>query len=179
MRYVIVDLEATCWERQPPFPHETIEFGAVCWSADQGTHAEFQTFVRPLLCADLSPFCQELTHIQQSDVDGAPDFPTALQRFNEWVASHEPCRLASWGAYDYQQLQQDAARHHIEYARPPHLNLKLAFARLHACRPGGMKGALARIGAPLDGTHHRALDDARNIRRVLEWMVKTGPVELE
>ena len=25
--FVIVDLEATCWERDPPFPHEVIEIG--------------------------------------------------------------------------------------------------------------------------------------------------------
>jgi inhibitor of KinA sporulation pathway (predicted exonuclease) len=35
-------------------------------------------------------------------------------------------------------------------------------------KPGGMAQALARAGLALDGTHHRALDDARNILRIAE-----------
>ena len=35
----------------------------------------------------------------------------------------------------------------------------------------GMAGALRRVGLPLVGTHHRGIDDARNIARLLPWVL--------
>jgi len=32
-----------------------------------------------------------------------------------------------------------------------------------------MDGALRRVGLPLVGTHHRGIDDARNIARILPF----------
>ena len=43
------------------------------------------------------------------------------------------------------------------------LNLKRQFARTKRTRPCGMREALRHLGLPLVGTHHRAIDDARNI----------------
>ena len=34
-----------------------------------------------------------------------------------------------------------------------------------------MERALARIGLPLEGTHHRGIDDARNIARLAALML--------
>ena len=51
-----------------------------------------------------------------------------------------------------------------------HLNLKKQFsAALGEERLYGMDGALCRVGLPLLGTHHRGIDDARNIARLLPW----------
>jgi inhibitor of KinA sporulation pathway (predicted exonuclease) len=47
-----------------------------------------------------------------------------------------------------------------------HVNLKQEHGRLRRVRPMGMAKALAREGIPLQGTHHRGLDDARNIARL-------------
>jgi 3'-5' exoribonuclease 1 len=35
----------------------------------------------------------------------------------------------------------------------------------------GMAGALRRVGLQLQGTHHRGIDDARNIARLLPWVL--------
>jgi inhibitor of KinA sporulation pathway (predicted exonuclease) len=34
-----------------------------------------------------------------------------------------------------------------------------------------MAGALKLCGLPLQGVHHRGIDDARNIARMLPWIV--------
>ena len=47
-----------------------------------------------------------------------------------------------------------------------HLNLKRLFAEQRGLRPGGMREALRRLDLPLLGTHHRGIDDARNIARI-------------
>ena len=38
----------------------------------------------------------------------------------------------------------------------------------------GMGAALRRVGLPLVGTHHRGIDDARNIVRLLRWTLERG-----
>jgi inhibitor of KinA sporulation pathway (predicted exonuclease) len=47
-----------------------------------------------------------------------------------------------------------------------HLNLKVEFASRRRTRPMGMADALRALGLSLDGEHHRALDDARNIAAI-------------
>jgi inhibitor of KinA sporulation pathway (predicted exonuclease) len=166
-----VDLEATCWEHNPPAPNEIIEIGAVAYDLGGGALADFQTFVKPHLRPTLSPFCKELTSIQQRDVDGAPGFPEALASLCAWAEPYLPFTLAAWGNYDRNQFEQDCELHEIEYPFIGYVNIKQAFARLQGVRPCGMKAALRSACVPLRGTHHRGIDDVRNIASLVDWML--------
>ena len=75
---LIVDLECTCWKEKDK-PHEIIEIGAVCDGPYKNVkfYQEFQIFVKPILNPVLSPFCTELTHINQADIDKAVNFESA------------------------------------------------------------------------------------------------------
>jgi 3'-5' exoribonuclease 1 len=101
MHYIIVDLEATCWEKGTrPGRQETIEIGAVRLDTPAGpAPKEFVSFVRPLIRPILSEFCVQLTGIRQEDVDYAAPFPLVFERFLNWIG-HRPFVLVSWGAYD-------------------------------------------------------------------------------
>jgi len=171
---VIVDVEATCWAEDAPSPNEIIEIGAVAYRLGQGQCDEFQTFVRPQLEPVLSPFCKDLTGIRQQNVDGAPSFPEAFDHFLCWTGDPALFTLASWGAYDHMQFRQDCALHHVPYPIERHLNLKkLCRDLLGWHKPCGMADALRRLGLPLEGTHHRGIDDARNIARIVDCMFLT------
>ena len=173
--YVVIDLEATCCDDYtiPRHEMEIIEIGAVLVSGEG--HAavdEFQSFVRPVRHPVLTPFCTGLTSITQADVEAAPEFRAVFERLTGWIASHPaPHVFCSWGDYDRTQFQRDCAFHGIPYALPQrHVNLKRAFSeRLGTSRKFGMAGALAQAGLPLAGTHHRGIDDARNIARLLPF----------
>jgi len=178
--YLVVDLEATCDEdhRIPREETEIIEIGAVL--VDAATLApveELQTFVRPMRHRTLTPFCMRLTTITQADVDAAPRFPEALARVRALVGKRR-VQLASWGAYDRNQLERDARRHGV--ALPfgaGHLNIKDAFARLAGEGRGlGTVAALRRVGLAFEGTHHRGIDDARNIARLLPYALGRRPI---
>jgi inhibitor of KinA sporulation pathway (predicted exonuclease) len=39
-----------------------------------------------------------------------------------------------------------------------------------------MAEALRQVSLPLVGTHHRGIDDARNIARLLDWLVRRAGV---
>ncbi len=169
MRYIVVDLEATCWENTRSPDMEIIEIGAVLLASSGGPVAgEFGAFVHPVVHPRLSDFCQELTSIQQQDVDGADYFPTVLRRLRTWIGS-KPFTICSWGNYDLNQLRNDCRRHNLPL--PPtfergHVNLKKEFARVFRVKICGMARALEIAGLPLEGTHHRGGDDARNIARL-------------
>ena len=169
MRYVVVDLEATCWEGVRSPDMETIEVGAVALgSADGPQESEFGSFVRPVVHPKLSDFCRQLTSIRQEDVDAADLFPAVLRRFRTWIGT-ELFALCSWGGYDLNQLRSDCRRHDLQL--PPtfersHINLKKEFARVFQVKSCGMARALEVAGLPLQGTHHRGGDDARNIARL-------------
>jgi len=112
MQYIILDLEATCWEKRDQQPNEIIEIGAVRVGEDKRVQDEFCTFVKPIVHPQLSAFCTQLTSITQQQVDAAPEFPAALEAFQQWIKqSADDYLLCSWGFYDRGQLEKDCRLH--------------------------------------------------------------------
>lgn len=166
MNYIVFDLEATCWEKRGTQPNETIEIGAVKVSDRGEVIGEFEAFVKPLLHPQLSDFCQQLTTIRQEDVDGAAHFPAVIRDFREWLG--EAYVLCSWGYYDKKQFRADCELSGIDAKwTVPHISIKHQYAAIKQLRrPVGMGRALKMEQLPLTGTHHRGIDDARNIAKI-------------
>ncbi|HEU0030130.1 MAG TPA: 3'-5' exonuclease [Kofleriaceae bacterium] len=174
--YVVVDLEATCDDRGtiPREETEIIEIGAVLVDGRAlTTIAELMLFVRPTL-HPITAFCTQLTTITPAMVEHAPTFPAAARRL---AAFGEGALFCSWGNYDRNQLAAEAARHGIAPPLgPDHWNLKNAFAKLLGNERLGNREAFARVGLAPTGTHHRGIDDARNIARLLPYCLRRVPV---
>ena len=130
----------------------------------------------------LSDFCTELTTITQSDVNDAPTFPQALANFQEWIGGggindttqddvddRSDYLLCSWGFYDRKQLKLDCELHELDpgWLKKHHISLKHQHAKIcNFQQPIGMAQALKSLEIPLQGTHHRGIDDARNIAKI-------------
>lgn len=173
--YLVIDLEATCDDGGlvPRQEMEIIEIGAVLVDGTtMEPKREFQTFVRPIRNQQLTPFCMQLTSIAQSDVDNAPGFADAITALTAFIGDNAPL-FSSWGNYDNGQFKRDAQFHDVPLPfGGRHFNIKAAFSeRLHTRKRFGMSAALKRLGLPLHGTHHRGIDDARNIARILPYVV--------
>lgn len=176
MQYIIIDLEATCWKNVMDFTKmEIIEIGAVRMTGDSlEVMDEFSYFVCPVESPLLSDFCQELTSIRQEDVDAAESFDIVFPKLLRWIGEDE-YKIVTWGNYDIRQFEIDCLRHKVELPerfKTEHINLKKEFAGLKHCRPCGMKQALRMIDIPLTGTHHRGIDDARNIAKIAQEVFK-------
>ena len=170
--YLIVDVEATCSDdgSVPKHEMEIIETGAVVQNARTfEIESEYQTFIRPVRHPRLTAFCTELTGIKQDMLADAPPFPEALDLFKKWMFEFEDALFCSWGDYDRNQFMQDCEYHQIGYPfRSGHLNLKAEFARsLNVRKKLGIGQALRHLGMKFEGSHHRGLDDARNIARIV------------
>ena len=169
MKYIILDLEATCWkEKSKEQKNEIIEIGAVCINDKQEVVSEFNEFVRPIINPALSDFCKELTSISQTDIDKADTFEIVIERFKSWINIHEDYLLCSWGFYDKSQFISDCNIHKLDTIwLNKHISLKHQHADIKILnRPIGMSGALKMEGIQLLGIHHRGIDDARNISKL-------------
>jgi 3'-5' exoribonuclease 1 len=172
VRYVIFDLEATCWRPgSPDRPRinvsEIIEIGAVMLDEELNIISEFAKFVRPTINPKLSTFCKELTTITQKEVDNADTFAMVINQFASWA---EGCRIMSWGGWDKKQIEREclekANNGPILNVIKNHTDYKRLFASLKQIEPCGMDKALRLLDIPLDGTHHRGIDDAKNIAKI-------------
>jgi len=161
---IIVDLEATCWKNPKEKRNEIIEIGAV---SSNGT--EFQRFIKPIENPILSDFCKELTHITQEDIDNAKTFNEVMSEFILWAGNCP--KIYSWGNYDKTQFIKDCNLWNIDWEFR-HLNLKVEFSKIYKIKRRGVKGALRYLDWKFEGTHHRGIDDARNIYRIYEHIKK-------
>lgn len=169
MNYIIFDLEATCDNNNDSFEKEIIEIGAVKISDTFEVVDTFNMFIRPVLNPILTTFCKELTSIEQQDVDESSLFPEVINSFKKWVQEDDYI-LMSWGDFDKNQLKKDCMLHGVRHnwITFKHVNLKQLHAeRVLLKKKGvGMKKALQLSNLPLDGTHHRAIDDALNMTTI-------------
>jgi inhibitor of KinA sporulation pathway (predicted exonuclease) len=168
---MIIDLEATCSNdgAVPREEMEIIEIGAVMQSASTfEVESEFQTFIRPVRHRELTEFCKSLTGIVQANVDEAPPFRDAIEDVKEWMSAFNDALFCSWGDYDRKQFVQDCDYHRVAYPfGPGHLNLKAECSRALGRKKLGVAEAIGHLGMNFEGAHHRGLDDARNISRIV------------
>ncbi|WP_288393086.1 3'-5' exonuclease [uncultured Herbaspirillum sp.] len=175
--FLIVDLEATCSDDGSITSDqmETIEIGA-CWAKrDGGVIDQFQSFVRPTINPVLTSFCKGLTNIRQTDIDDAPSFSVAAKELFDFMKRYQIADAVwmSWGMYDRKQITKESLAHQVVDPLPiTHLNAKRLFAKAQKIgKEVGMARACSLAQLELEGVHHRALDDAKNIARLLPWIL--------
>lgn len=175
--WLVIDLEATTEEGGWPVAEmEIIEIGACVVNADGREIDRFDRLVRPFRRPLLTPFCRELTHIQQTQIDTAGTLRSIWPHFERWL-SHHRTRLVgwvSWGNYDLEQLQTQWAEHQLtsELQSLAHINLKQRFAEArHLQKPCGLNTALQMAGMHFNGQQHRALSDALNTARLIPLVI--------
>lgn len=172
---VVFDLEATCWEQQQfteKKGNEIIEIGAIRIDKDSGEIInEFNIFVKPVVNPKLTQYCTNLTSIEQKDVDTAIEFAPAMEAFNDWLNLSDDEYIMSWGYYDRNQIQRESSLKNyngniLSKLERKHLNMKNQFAHIRKMKGCGMAKALKMVNLKLEGTHHRGIDDARNMIRI-------------
>ncbi len=170
MRYIIFDLEATCWRGRPPKGiTEVIEIGAVLVDRYGDATSTFSHFVRPVVNPHLSGFCKQLTSITQENVDHARTFDRVVQDFIEWGEMYdEEYILLSWGADDQKLLANDCRLHKVDPDfTAQYVDLKRAYRNLKKLKhASGLKATVKKEGFDFTGLHHRAISDAENLAKV-------------
>lgn len=173
-KLIVVDLEATCWEHEPPPGEESeiVEIGLCLLDIPTG-HLELKRsiLIRPER-SRLSPFCSELTTLTQEQVNQGISFAEACALLRDEYNSRRRI-WASYGDYDRRQLEDQCTDRGVPYPFGlTHLNVKsLAALILRLEQEVPLPEALAHLGWKLEGVYHRGDDDAWNIARLLRALL--------
>lgn len=173
-KILVIDLEATCWEGYPPKGQrqEIIEIGTTLLDLKTLNREEKASwFVRPQF-SDISPFCTKLTTITQKDVDSGISLRESCDLLENKFNSKNRT-WASFGDFDRSLFDRECSYKRIRYPLGTHLNIKNLFAIVNGFdREIGMEQSLHSLQQSLEGTHHRAGDDAWNIAFILADILK-------
>jgi len=174
---LVVDIESTCWESKPPNgqKNDIIEIG-VCgvFIGSLTVSHSHSIMVRPTT-STVSSFCTKLTTLTPEMVNEGISFAEACVKLKRDHNSSNRT-WASWGDYDRRQFERQCHREDVKYPFGiTHLNLKNLFAlKMGLTHEVGMDEALRLLDMELEGTHHRAIDDARNIAYIAGHLLARG-----
>lgn len=172
---LVIDIEATCWEGEPPpeQENEIIEIGICTLDIATGERREKRSLLVKPERSQVSLFCTRLTTLTQEQVDQGISFAAACAILQTEYLSRERV-WASYGDYDRAQFERQCRTRQIAYPfGSRHINVKTLFALAHGLsREVGMARALEIAGIVLEGTHHRGDDDAWNIAAIMSEFLR-------
>ena len=168
-KIMVVDIEATCWEKNSQKGvSEIIEIGICPIETKSGRVLEPRSIIVKPRYSTVSEFCTKLTTLTNENVRNGISFSEACSILaNEYKVGQYT--WASYGNYDMSQFKTQCERENVAYPfSGSHINVKVLFALANSLpRQVGMDRALKMLKIPLEGTHHRGIDDARNIAKIL------------
>lgn len=172
-KILVVDLECCCWE---PRPHgvfgEIIEIGYTEINMVNRTLGESKGIIVLPTTETVSEFCTELTTLTPEFVaQNGISFKNAINELKK-IPNLVNIPWASYGMFDKNKIVDQCMREGIPYPMSLfHINIKdMVTEKLG--RRMGMESALEHFVMDLEGTHHRGVDDSRNIAKMFLKMTE-------
>lgn len=150
----------------------------------------FHTFVRPVINPELTLFCQELTGVFQSTVDKASTIDVAIDKLITWLqkenlvdenyAMKREFTFASCGNFDLNLLSPLVKKHRFnnDSDLPIYfkewINVKKTFLNHKKEWPKTLYHMLEILGEEPSGRLHSAMDDCKNLARIVECLHSDG-----
>jgi len=181
---ILIDLEFTCWEdslrtqwADAARPCEVIEVGLSAYDVSaRAAGASFTALVRPRVNPTLSPYCLDLLHIPQREIDAAADLSTVLGGVTTWLRtlSGGDVPTCGWGDADRVRLAANAVLMGADdpLAGRPHIDLRTVMTALYRHPTPIERDELRDIEhLPPNPSRHRALDDALDLTHFLPLLL--------
>ena len=170
----VIDVEATCWDGPVPpgQSNEIIEIGLCVVDLDRRERIDRAAIMVKPERSSVSRFCTQLTSLTAADLtDGLAFHQACALLVERYGAPERP--WASWGDYDRNQFATQCEATGVPYPFGRiHINAKAVFGDSYALsRRPGMARALVTAGLPLEGRHHRGVDDAWNIAALILHLI--------
>ncbi|RVU36374.1 exonuclease domain-containing protein [Hwanghaeella grinnelliae] len=181
---VLFDTEYTAWEGSQErrwsadWEHrELVEVGAVRVDAtDFHVLDQFQRFTVPKVNPRLSDYFKDLTGIRQEDID-KEGVPLSVL-FHDFAKFGQGCGLFVSNGNDSAVFEISAGIQGVDVpiAKERFANIRPALERVLSAAPGELTTGLlpARLGLPMTGALHSAIDDAVALARTLAELRRTG-----
>jgi len=173
-RIIVVDIESTCWEGEPPPDQysEIIEIGICTLDVASGERLDRESILIRPQSSWVSEYCTHLTTITQPMVNEGILFSEACEVLQNKYNSRRRV-WASYGDYDRKMMLQQCCKLDVVYPfGDTHINIKNILAVLLGFpKEAALDQALALLEMPLIGTHHRGVDDAWNMAGILSRLL--------
>ena len=172
-KIVVVDVETTCWEkRQRGQIMEVIEIGVWLLDIGSGEITDRQSILIKPVYSEVSEFCTKLTTLTPEIVETGIGFREACLKLEDEYQTKMRV-WASYGDFDRRQFERECRLKNVPYPfGSRHINAKTLFSIKHRLpEEADMDKALALLGLELIGTHHRGVDDAYNIAKILYTLI--------
>lgn len=158
------------WKREEN-NSELLELGAVVVDSDLEVQATFSTYVKPIFHPKLSEECLELLGDIQSKVNSAPEFPSVMRKFDDWVQQNNVIQIASWGISDRTFILNQLEKYNLKSITfdIEYIDLKKQFrkSRPVKIKPVGLRKAAEIVGAEIVKPQHLALNDSLTALNIL------------
>lgn len=168
--YVIWNLKTTRWAKETGNIKEIIEIGAVKLGPKLEVLSTFHTYVKPRIHPILSDYCIKTNGVTQEQVDSAPTFIQAYNRFVPWVGVGR-VRMISWGTrgkqYFFYTCQMYGKPFKWKYTN---INLKNHFTKITGIENPTLQKALDHYKIPYNPYKNGSLDLAHNVAELLIHM---------
>lgn len=171
MQYIVLDLE---WNQPTSYNStayksvgekllfELIQIGAVKMNERLEIVDSFSQMIRPVHYAKLHPRIKRITHITQEELDEAPEFVEALERFAAFCG--EDYALLTWGCDDVSVLDQNMRFFKCDVKLGQMYDMQQLFGALigNTKERKGLKAAMEqmKIDPNEEMPFHNALNDA-------------------
>ncbi len=173
-KLIVIDIEATCWESEPPPGQEAeiIEIGVCVLDIHSGDRLARRSILVHPEQSEISPFCTELTSLTPDAVARGVSFETACDILRRRYGSGNRA-WASYGDYDRHLFERQCAARSVVYPfGHTHINVKNLVAVLHGLPTEvGLAESLRLMNLSFDGTPHRGVDDAWNTASLLTTLM--------
>lgn len=172
-KILVVDLEATCWENRTEYQRqhsEIIEIGICVLDTNTGEINKSKGILVKPFKSEVSIYCSQLTTLTQEmlDKDGVTLGEAIIILRDEYKS--QELTWASYGDFDKKMLKNQTQKWNIPFPMSEnHINVKKEFGKING-KAIGMARALEVLNIPLEGTHHRGVDDAKNIAKIV-WRI--------
>ncbi len=168
MTYIVMDLEwnGAYTRKTKGFFNEIIEIGAVKINDRMEPVDTFHAVIRPVVSRKLSTLVQDLTGIEEQELEGGQQFTRAVSQLRKWIADPDAV-VMTWSTTDLMVLLENC-RYFLGREQIPFMK---RYADLQAycqerldygtAQQMGLSKACELLGIPEEGMDlHRALDDS-------------------
>jgi inhibitor of KinA sporulation pathway (predicted exonuclease) len=163
--YIVLDIEFNGRKFASDLPMEVIEIGAVRLNSSLQLTDEFARLIKPVYFSNLNSFIKKKTGISQEEIDQADGFTKVIADFTTWLNRSDSFLLVTWGGEDMKRIVFDTRMHKLDDAfwlAADYFDLLKGYIRFkNVTNDVSVEGALADLHIAIEGSAHRALDDAR------------------
>lgn len=173
-KVIVVDLEATCWESDPPQGQvtEIIEIGLCNYNVDSGLIEDKTSYIIKPRHSEVSEYCTNLTSITPQMVKGGMPFFDAC---NKIIKEFGP-KTRVWASFgeDKTQFEDNCKLYNVEYPFGiRYINIQTLYSLKHSLsKECGLDTILELHNIIFEGTRHRGCDDAYNTAKILHHCLK-------